>query len=97
MATEVPVHLVIYPAAITTVTQGLSWADPALPVEGPDPSPRMQLHSPPHRSQGYSSRSQQHKALVDGPLPDIIAIPPKHGNKTDGICLWAEPAQEVPN
>lgn len=37
MAIEIPVHLVIYTAAVTTVTQGLSWADPPLPVEGPAP------------------------------------------------------------
>lgn len=93
MAIEVPARLVIYPVTITTVTQGLLWADPAPPVQQPDPSPRMQLHSPLHRSQGYSSSSQQHKALVDGPLPDITAIPPKHSNKTGGICPWAKPAQ----
>lgn len=59
MAIEVPVHLFIYPAAITTATQGLLWADPALPVEGPDPNPKVHLCSPLTGSQGYSSSPQQ--------------------------------------
>jgi len=66
MLVEVPVHLVIYPAATTTVTQGLSWAGPALPVEGPDPSPTMQLHSPPHSLQDTAAALSSTKLWLMG-------------------------------
>lgn len=83
------------PAVITTATQGLLWTDPALPVEGPGPNPRMQLCSPPHRISGI--QQQLPTALVDGHLSYTTAIPPKHSNKTGGICLLAKPTQEVPS
>lgn len=95
MAIEVLVHLVIYSAAITTATQGFLWADPALPVEGPDPNPRVQLCSPPHRISGI--QQQLPTALADGHLSYTTSISPKHRNKTGGICLLAKPTQEVPN